>query len=98
MPARRNRFRNCAVRVINQMLRRKYLFRSDDIVVLRSEQKHWTVQFGEIDPAAQRDEMSGGQPVFFEQLSHDLRVIDAGQIHGPAMPFAEARLQAAKWR
>src|ERR1700730_1787904 len=98
MPARRNGSPNGAMRVINKMLRRKYLFRSDDIVVLRSEQKHWTVQFGEIDPAAQRDEMSGGQPVFLAQLSHDLQVIDAGQVHGPRMPIAEARLQAVKWR
>jgi hypothetical protein len=45
---------------------------------------------------AQCDESAGGQPVFFEQLLHDLQVVAAWQIHRPCVPLAEAGLQSLK--
>jgi hypothetical protein len=54
------------------------------------------VQLGEIDPPAQRDEISGGQTVLLEYLFNDLQVIAARQIHRPRVPVTEARLQPPK--
>src|SRR3984893_16507477 len=82
--------------VTDQTLRRQYLLRGHNIVVPCSEQKHWTVQLGEIDPPAQRDEISGGQTVLLEYLFNDLQVIAARQIHRPRVPVTEARPQPPK--
>ena len=96
MSARCNCFRNGAMPVIDEVLRRKYLLRGHNIVIPCSEQKHWTVQLGEIDPPAQRDEISGGQTVLLEYLFNDLQVIAAWQIHRPRVPVMEARTPAAE--
>ena len=54
MSARCSCFRNGAMPVIDELLRRKYLLRGHNIVVPCSEQNNWTVQLGEIDPPAPR--------------------------------------------
>ena len=77
MPARCNCLRNGATSVIHQTLRRKYLLRGHNIVVPRSEQEYWTVQPGEIDLPAKRNELSGGQAIFLEYLFNHLQVIAA---------------------
>src|SRR5271165_2760526 len=97
MSARRNGFRDGTMSVIDQMLGREYLLGGDNIVVPCSKQKQRTMQLGQVDPAAQRDELSGGQAVLLEQLSNDLQVIRARQVHGPRVPIIETRLQATKW-
>jgi hypothetical protein len=64
----------------NQMLRRKYLLGSNDVVVLCGEQEQRATKLGQIDSAAKRHETAGGEAVLLEQMFDHLQIVGPRQV------------------
>jgi len=64
----------------NQMLRRKYLLGSNDVVVLCGEQEQRATKLEQIDSTAKRHETAGGEAVLLEQMFDHLQIVGPRQV------------------
>ena len=63
----------------DQMLCRKYLPGSNDVIIPCGKQKQRAAKLGQIDSAAKRHETAGGEAVLLEQMFDDLQIVDPQQ-------------------